>query len=70
MAIEHRIYSCDDHLDIYNLPRDLWTKRLPATYHEAAPHVVENPPLDGREGLHGPERTLDRNRVGGRSRAS
>lgn len=39
--IEHRIYSCDDHLDIYNLPRDLWTRRLPAKHHEAAPHVVE-----------------------------
>jgi predicted TIM-barrel fold metal-dependent hydrolase len=41
MAIEHRIYSCDDHLDIYNLPRDLWTKRLPARLREAGPHVVE-----------------------------
>src|SRR5262249_7474863 len=25
-----RIYSCDDHLDLWNLPRDLWTERLPA----------------------------------------
>jgi len=37
----HRIYSCDDHLDIYNLPPDLWTKRIPARYQAAAPHVVE-----------------------------
>lgn len=43
---EYRIYSCDDHLDIYNLPRDLWTKRLPARDQEAGPHVIE------REGVH------------------
>jgi predicted TIM-barrel fold metal-dependent hydrolase len=36
-----RIYSCDDHLDIYNLPPDLWTRRLARKYHEAAPHVEE-----------------------------
>src|SRR4029453_4080489 len=41
MTNEHRIYSCDDHLDIYNLPRDLWTNRLPARLHEAGPHVVD-----------------------------
>ena len=39
--IDHRLYSCDDHLDINSVPRDLWTSRLPAKYHEAAPHVVE-----------------------------
>jgi predicted TIM-barrel fold metal-dependent hydrolase len=38
---EHRIYSCDDHLDIYNLPRDLWTSRLPRRLQRAAPHVEE-----------------------------
>ena len=36
---EHRIYSCDDHLDIYNLPRDLWTARLPRKHHQDGPHV-------------------------------
>ena len=36
-----RIYSCDDHLDIYNLPRDLWTRRLPEKHREAGPRVVE-----------------------------
>jgi predicted TIM-barrel fold metal-dependent hydrolase len=41
LGASHRIYSCDDHLDIYNLPRDLWTRRLPRQHHEAAPHVVE-----------------------------
>ncbi len=24
----HRIYSCDDHLDIYHLPPNLWSERL------------------------------------------
>ena len=38
---ESRIYSCDDHLDIYHLPRDLWARRLPAKYRESGPHVVE-----------------------------
>ncbi len=37
----HRIYSCDDHLDIYHLPPDVWTERLPARYRELGPHVVE-----------------------------
>jgi predicted TIM-barrel fold metal-dependent hydrolase len=41
MGIEHRIYSCDDHLDIYNLPPDLWTSRLPRADHASAPHVEE-----------------------------
>ena len=42
----HRLYSCDDHLDIMNVPRDLRTARLPQEYREAGPHVVE------REGKH------------------
>jgi len=37
----HRIYSCDDHLDIYHLPADVWTARLPAKYRELGPQVVE-----------------------------
>ena len=27
-------YSCDDHLDLWNLPRDLWQDRLPARLRE------------------------------------
>ncbi len=40
-ATPHRIYSCDDHLDIYHLPHDVWTERLPAKYRELGPHVIE-----------------------------
>jgi len=43
---DHPLYSCDDHLDIGNVPRNLWSSRVPTKYREAAPHVVE------REGLH------------------
>ncbi len=42
----HLIYSCDDHLDIYHLPADLWTTRLPEKYRELGPRVVER---DGRK---------------------
>ena len=38
---EHLIYSCDDHLDIYHLPAELWTERLPAKYREVGPRVIE-----------------------------
>jgi predicted TIM-barrel fold metal-dependent hydrolase len=41
VSIDHRIYSCDDHLDIYNLPADVWTSRLTKADHQAAPHVEE-----------------------------
>jgi len=36
-----RLYSCDDHLDLWNLPRDLWEERLPARWRERGPRVVE-----------------------------
>ena len=39
--IPHRLYSCDDHLDLWNLPRDLWADRLPARWRERAPRVVD-----------------------------
>ncbi len=39
MAITWRIYSCDDHLDLWNLPADVWTERLPARLRERGPHV-------------------------------
>jgi predicted TIM-barrel fold metal-dependent hydrolase len=35
------LYSCDDHLDLWNLPGDLWSDRLPARLAERAPTVVE-----------------------------
>lgn len=35
------IYSCDDHLDLWNLPPDLWQTRLPAGLRERGPQVVE-----------------------------
>ncbi len=36
-----RLYSCDDHLDLWNLPKDVWQDRLPARFRERGPHVVE-----------------------------
>jgi len=36
-----RLYSCDDHLDLWNLPRDVWEGRFPARLRERAPRVVE-----------------------------
>jgi uncharacterized protein len=33
------IYSCDDHLDLYAVPRDLWQSRLPHGQAERAPRV-------------------------------
>jgi predicted TIM-barrel fold metal-dependent hydrolase len=42
MDISWRLISCDDHLDLWNLPRDTWTDRLPARLRERAPRVVEN----------------------------
>lgn len=34
-----RIYSCDDHLDLPAVPRELWQSRLPRAQAEHAPHV-------------------------------
>src|SRR3989442_6091902 len=41
MAITLRLYSCDDHLDLWDLPPDVWTDRLPAALCERGPRVVE-----------------------------
>jgi len=41
MAIGWRLYSCDDHLDLWNLPRDVWEDRLPDRLRERGPRVVE-----------------------------
>jgi predicted TIM-barrel fold metal-dependent hydrolase len=40
--ISHRLYSCDDHLDLWNLPSDVWTERVPSTLRDRAPRVVEH----------------------------
>jgi uncharacterized protein len=34
------IYSCDDHLDLYAVPPELWESRLPSALAERGPHVV------------------------------
>ncbi len=38
---EHRIYSCDDHLDMNAVPPQLWQERVPARFRGATPRVVE-----------------------------
>jgi predicted TIM-barrel fold metal-dependent hydrolase len=35
------IYSCDDHLDLNAVPRDVWESRVSRQHLERAPHVVE-----------------------------
>jgi len=35
------LISCDDHMDLSQLPADLWTSRLPAELRDRAPHVEE-----------------------------
>ena len=32
-AADYKLISCDDHLDLGYLPRDLWTQRLPCCTH-------------------------------------
>src|SRR5262249_34426758 len=41
MTIGWRLYSCDDHLDLWNLPRDVWQDRLPRRFGDRGPRVVE-----------------------------
>ena len=60
---ETTIISADDHMDLNELPADLWQKRLPAKFRDAAPKVVVDPKrgpvweADGaRWGPHGPGR--------------
>src|SRR5439155_21225576 len=36
-----RLISCDDHMDLSQLPADLWTSRMPASLLDRAPHVEE-----------------------------
>src|ERR1700722_13941430 len=35
------IYSCDDHLDLNAVPRDVWSSSLPTAPVDRGPHVVE-----------------------------
>lgn len=35
------LISCDDHMDLGQLPADLWETRLPVSLRERAPHVEE-----------------------------
>ena len=37
---DSRIYSCDDHLDLYAVPPHLWESRLPRALVERGPRVV------------------------------
>jgi predicted TIM-barrel fold metal-dependent hydrolase len=43
--LNHKLISCDDHLDLNQLPADLWLTRLEARFRDRAPHVEEK---DGR----------------------
>ncbi len=36
-----QLISCDDHMDLGQLPADLWTARLPAALRARAPHIEE-----------------------------
>jgi predicted TIM-barrel fold metal-dependent hydrolase len=40
--VDYALISCDDHLDLNQLPADLWTSRLPAEYGDRAPHIEEH----------------------------
>ena len=41
--MDYRIISADDHIDLQWLPRDLWQTRVPASWRERAPRVVDTP---------------------------
>ena len=36
-----KLISCDDHMDLGQLPADLWTERLSADLRDRAPHLEE-----------------------------
>ena len=40
-AMEYRIISADDHIDMAWLPRDLWQQRVPIQWRERVPRVVD-----------------------------
>jgi uncharacterized protein len=37
----NELISCDDHMDLGQLPADVWTARLPAALRDRAPHIEE-----------------------------
>ena len=39
--MDHKLISCDDHLDLNQLPADLWTSGLPAEFRDRAPHIED-----------------------------
>jgi predicted TIM-barrel fold metal-dependent hydrolase len=39
--MQNGMISCDDHMDLGQLPADLWVTRLPAALRDRAPHVEE-----------------------------
>jgi len=39
--VANQLISCDDHMDLGQLPEDLWTKRLPPALRDRAPHIEE-----------------------------
>jgi len=39
--MSNSLISCDDHLDLGQLPADLWTSRLPKCFADRAPHIEE-----------------------------
>ncbi|MBM4270264.1 MAG: amidohydrolase [Deltaproteobacteria bacterium] len=46
MSAEQKIYSCDDHIDLWALPPSLWEERLPKGLRERGPRVVQKPEQD------------------------
>ncbi len=51
------VYSCDDHLDLFSLPHDVWTSRVPARLRTAVPHVEPHADL-GRPYWHAGDRVM------------
>ncbi len=41
-SVDWPLYSCDDHLDMWALPPDLWTSRLAAGDRDRGPRVVQS----------------------------
>jgi predicted TIM-barrel fold metal-dependent hydrolase len=39
--VVNQLISCDDHMDLGQLPADLWETRLPAALRDRAPHIEE-----------------------------
>ena len=54
--MDYRVISADDHIDLMWLPKDTWQKRVPASWRDRAPKVVD--------GADGPEWVCDGNKWG------